>query len=75
MVQRRRRKQTQLFDSSEMGPQHLQRKKKMSPSPRQRKRAQADAKYKRGELTPLKVPLRTEMAVKERWIVREEESD
>ena len=60
----RQRNQTDFFDSSDMGPQHLQGKKKVSLSPRARKKAQADAKFRRKE-----EPLRTEMAIKERWIL------
>ena len=63
---RRQRKQTEFFDSSDVGPQHLQgKKKKVSLSPRARKKAQADAKFKRKE-----EPLRTKMAIKEKWTVR-----
>ena len=42
-----------------------QRQRKERLSPRERRRAQSRAKFKRGE-----EPLRTEMRIKERWIVR-----
>ena len=70
-VEKRIRKQRQFYDSSQAGPQHL-KDKKSSPSRRQRKKTQADAKYRNGGFLRSQEPLRTEMKVKEKWLVGQE---
>ena len=70
-VEKRVRKQRQFYDSNQAGPQHL-KDKKSSPSRRQRKKTQADAKYRNGGFLRSQEPLRTEMKVKEKWLVGQE---